>query len=60
MSELLGLPDHVFPFAGLALGWPAEPGVLNPRLPLAATVQARVASPLTPRSSAEGGKYCDS
>ena len=38
VSRLLHLPDHVFPYAGLALGWPAEDGVLNPRLPLTATV----------------------
>ncbi|MEL6768349.1 MAG: nitroreductase family protein [Pseudomonadota bacterium] len=25
VSEALGLPDRVFPFAGLALGWPLEP-----------------------------------
>jgi nitroreductase len=38
ISDLLGLPDHVFPVAGLALGWPAEEGVISLRLPLAATV----------------------
>jgi len=38
VSRLLHLPDHVFPYAGLALGWPADEGVVNPRLPLAATV----------------------
>lgn len=38
VSGLLHLPAHVFPYAGLALGWPAGEGVLNPRLPLAATV----------------------
>lgn len=38
VSRLLHLPDRVFPYAGLALGWPADEGVLNPRLPLAATV----------------------
>ncbi|MBL8699259.1 MAG: nitroreductase family protein [Alphaproteobacteria bacterium] len=38
VSELLGLPDRVFPVAGLTLGWPANAGVLSPRLPLAATV----------------------
>jgi len=38
VSRLLHLPDHVFPYAGLALGWPADEGTLNPRLPLAATV----------------------
>lgn len=37
-SDLLGLPDHVFPYAGLALGWPAGPGYISPRLPLATTV----------------------
>ena len=37
-SELLDLPDLVFPVAALTLGWPANPGVLSPRLPLAATV----------------------
>lgn len=25
VAEALGLPDRVFPFAGLALGWPLEP-----------------------------------
>lgn len=38
VSDLLRLPDRVFPYAGLALGWPADAGVMNPRLPLAATV----------------------
>lgn len=38
VSDLLGLPDHVFPVAGLALGWPerAEAAV-SMRLPLSAT-----------------------
>ena len=38
VSEILGLPDHVFPVAGLGLGWPVEPGVISPRLPLDVTV----------------------
>lgn len=38
VSEQLGLPDHVFPVAGLALGWPAGEGVVSKRLPLSATV----------------------
>ncbi len=38
LSGLLGLPDHVFPVAGLTLGWPAWEGVVSPRLPLSATV----------------------
>lgn len=37
-SDLLRLPDYVFPYAGLALGWPAGEGHISPRLPLAATV----------------------
>ena len=41
-SHLLGLPEHVFPYAGLALGWPmdnsAAEGHIVPRLPLAATL----------------------
>ncbi|HEY8566959.1 MAG TPA: nitroreductase family protein [Beijerinckiaceae bacterium] len=38
MSEWLGLPDKVAPFAGLCLGWPADAGSLSPRLPLSMTM----------------------
>lgn len=38
VSELLNLPDHVFPLAGLAVGYPASPGRISPRLPLDVTV----------------------
>ena len=38
VSELIGLPDHVFPVAGLALGWPARSPRISMRLPLAATI----------------------
>ena len=38
VSEILGLPDHVFPVAGMGIGWPAKPGVISPRLPLSATL----------------------
>lgn len=38
VSALLALPDHVFPVAGLVLGWPAGPAEISPRLPLAVTV----------------------
>jgi nitroreductase len=38
VSQLLGLPPLVFPVAGLALGWPARPPRIAPRLSLAATV----------------------
>ncbi len=38
VAELLALPDHVFPAMGLALGWPASPAPISPRLPYAVTV----------------------
>ncbi|KIC49692.1 nitroreductase family protein [Tateyamaria sp. ANG-S1] len=37
VSDLLNLPDHVFPFAGLALGYPATPATISMRLPLRVT-----------------------
>jgi nitroreductase len=38
VSDLLGLPDWVFPIAGLCVGYPAERGMITPRLPLDVTV----------------------
>lgn len=38
VSEILALPGHVFPVAGLALGWPRRRAEISLRLPLAATV----------------------
>lgn len=38
VSGLLGLPDHVFPVAGLGLGWPAGPHFVSARLPLGLTL----------------------
>jgi len=38
ISELLALPDWVFPVAGLCAGYPAGRGVITPRLPLGVTV----------------------
>lgn len=38
VSDLLGLPDHVFAIAGLALGWPKGEGKISMRLPLTTTV----------------------
>jgi nitroreductase len=38
VSQLLGLPDHVFPVAGLGCGWPSTPPFISARLPLSATV----------------------
>lgn len=38
VSELLALPDHVFPVAGLAVGWPKFPPRVTMRLPLPVTV----------------------
>jgi nitroreductase len=38
ISELLHLPQHVFPVAGLAVGWPASVPKQSMRLPLDVTV----------------------
>jgi len=38
VSDLLGLPDLVFPVAGLCLGYPAEERGISPRLPLSLTL----------------------
>src|ERR1700753_2642931 len=35
IAELLGLPDPVFPLAGLCLGWPSREGFVSMRLPTA-------------------------
>lgn len=37
VSDMLGLPDHVFPVAGMTLGWPADEGKVSLRLPLDVT-----------------------
>ena len=38
VSDLLDLPDQVFPVAGMTLGWPAGEGTVSLRLPLSVTV----------------------
>lgn len=38
LADLLALPRHVFPLAGLCAGWPAAARGINPRLPLGATL----------------------
>ena len=38
VSEMLGLPDHVFPVAGMVAGYPARDRKVTPRLPLDAFV----------------------
>lgn len=38
VAEVLGLPDGVFPVAGLCLGWPADAGHVSLRLPPALTL----------------------
>ena len=38
VAEVLGLPDGVFPVAGLMAGWPAAAGYVNQRLPRAVVV----------------------
>lgn len=37
VSDLLALPQHVFPFAGLAIGYPQHAPRISPRLPLSVT-----------------------
>ena len=34
VSDILDLPDHVFPIAGLGLGWPDQPAEISLRIPL--------------------------
>jgi len=34
VADVLGLPQHVFPVAGLGIGWPSFEGVMTPRLGL--------------------------
>ncbi len=38
VSDILGLPNHVFPVAGLGVGWPSFGGVMTPRLGLDVSV----------------------
>lgn len=38
VSEVLGLPRHVFPVAGLGVGWPSFEGVMSPRLGLEVSI----------------------
>lgn len=38
VSEILRLPDHVFPVAALGVGWPSFEGVMSPRLGLDITI----------------------
>ena len=38
VSAILDLPDHVFPLAGMCVGWRNQPERLSPRLPLSVTV----------------------
>lgn len=38
VADLLSLPQHVIPVAGLGVGWPAFEGVMSPRLGLDVTI----------------------
>ena len=38
VAGILNLPDHVFPLAGLCVGWPLREGWVSLRLPPAVTV----------------------
>lgn len=51
VSELLELPSHVFPVAGLTLGWPAAPTTIQKRLPLSVTVHRDRFDPTSPRDA---------
>lgn len=42
ISQLLKLPDHVFPVAGVAVGYPAETPEISMRLPLSVTVHRNI------------------
>ncbi|MGM0537282.1 MAG: oxygen-insensitive NADPH nitroreductase [Pseudomonadota bacterium] len=39
ISDLLGLPDHVFPVFGMCLGYPAHDPDVKPRLPVSAILK---------------------
>lgn len=39
MTELLDLPEQVFPLFGLCVGWPDQDPMLKPRLPLSVTLK---------------------
>ncbi len=53
LSDLLDLPDHVFPVAGLALGWPAAPAAISLRLPLSVTLHENRFGSEDPRPAVE-------
>jgi nitroreductase/FMN reductase [NAD(P)H] len=38
VADILGLPSHVFPVAGMGVGWPSFEGVMSPRLGLDVTL----------------------
>lgn len=52
-SDILGLPDHVFPVAGLAVGLPIEAPEPSLRLPLSSTVHENHYSSADPRPEIE-------
>jgi nitroreductase/FMN reductase [NAD(P)H] len=54
VSDLLGLPEWVFPLAGLCVGYPEKAGVITPRLPLAVTVHTDRFSELDIESKIDG------
>ena len=54
VSEILGLPPHVFPVAGLGVGWPAVAPKQSMRLPLDLTVHRNGYREGDVRSAVEG------
>lgn len=54
MCEILQLPSHVFPVAGMTLGWPANHREISLRLPLASTVHVDRFDDANIRTQVEG------
>ena len=53
MTELLQLPDQVFPLFGLCIGWPDQDPALKPRLPLSVTLKEETYGEDTDREGIE-------
>ncbi len=54
VSKILELPDHVFPVAGMTVGWPAHHREISLRLPLATTVHIDRFNDTNVREQVEG------
>ena len=54
LTELLELPDQVFPLFGLCLGWPDQDPELKPRLPLSVTLKEETYNEVDDRAGIQG------